>query len=381
MEEILNENHSYDIPQEVIDHEIKYLVEKLEAKPGFNPKVKFDPKTHINFAVAGAKYRFSDLGIEKTHVSPINDIAVVEPFKLFTEDAINMMKWEIFSNHSLLKRHGRLNNSNNSKNANKLDFHISGFIDDTVFTKQAIQSQELKDIINIVMEDQLIIPHQFSMSHVNVSLARTTGEEQTPEDYQEMLTKQDQAIDNITAGVNWHYDSPPLVCVMMLSAPENMIGGETGVKLGDDKTILRVPNAKVGYGTMLQGRVIKHIATKPVNNCERISYVMSFIPEDPNRYDSTCATSERPGVSSAFTNDRFYPLFLNYRFNRVEQRLKQFRAQLMQNYDQNHKFDQLQTVGFIRDIESYLHVTYQDFEAVENKTYPPELFSTPYRDL
>lgn len=383
MEEILNENRTYVIPQHVLDNEVRMLVKKLEAKANFNPHVEFDAKKHINFDKPGTKHRFEDLGIGKTHVKPINEIAAVEPFKLFTQEAVDIIKWEIFSNHKLLKKYGRLNNSNNSNNSSSLDFHISGFIDETTFTKQAFGSEELTDIINEVMEDVLYMPHQFSMSHVNVSLAHNgdDAKENEPVDYDKLKQDQDRDVANITSGVNWHYDSPPLVCVMMLSAPENMVGGETGVRLGDDKSIMRIPNAKEGYGTMLQGRVIKHIATKPMNNCERISYVISFIPKDPTRYDSTCATSERPGVSSAFTNDRFYPVYVDYRLNRIEQRLKLFRTQLVENYNQNRQFDQLNTIEFIRDVELYLKSTYQDFEVINSGEYPPPLFDVPYQDL
>lgn len=380
LKDIFNENHNLDIPQSVFDNEIKAYVQKIINKPGFNPITKFDPAKHLKYTGSGKKHSFESLGITKTHVKPINQIAAVEPFQMFTAEAIDMMNYEIFSNTQLLKKYGRLNQANNSKNASILDFHISGFIDDTEFTKAAWCSPELKAIFNEVMEDKLIMAHRFTMSHINVSLADSSKPELEPGiDYLKLKEEQDKN-DEIDAGVNWHYDSPPLVCVCMLSAPDNMIGGETGIRLGDE-SVLRIPGPKVGYGTMLQGRVIKHIATKPLNNVDRISYVVSFIPEDVNRYDSTCATSERPSVSTAYTNDRFYPTFLSYRFERVEKRLKQYREMLTENYAQDKKFDQMDAIKFIKDIETYLKVSYDDFEVLGEKTYPPPLFKTPYSEL
>lgn len=381
IEDVLNENHSFDIPQSTFDGEIKRLVNDIKAKPGFDPNVSFDPKKHLNYSVMPKKYKFQDLGIPKTHVTPINEIAATDPFNLFTEEAVDLMKYEIFSNEALIKKYGRLNNSNNSKKSSELDFHISGFIDETVFCKAAWTSKELQQIFDEIMEDKLCMPHRYCLGHINVSLARSDLPELDETiDYKKLKEEQDKKADDINSGVSWHYDSPPLVCVMMLSAPPNMIGGETGIRLGDE-SVMRIPNTKVGCATMLQGRVIKHIATKPLNNFDRISYVTSFIAEDPHRPDSTCATSERPSVSSAFTNDMFYPTFLSYRFERIEKRLKSYREELMKNYAKGAKFDQLKAVEFMQEIEDYLKISYQDFEMIEEKPYPPPVFKIPYKDL
>jgi hypothetical protein len=233
MNDILNENHSLDIPDEVFDNELKAFVEKLKSKPGFNPDLKFDVSKHIRFSGPGKKHLFQDLGITKTHVNPISDIAAVEPFQLFTQEAVDMMKYEIFSNAKLIKKYGRLNNANNSRKASSLDFQVSGFIDDTVFTKAAWACSEIKEAINSIMGDKLTVPHRFHMSHLNVSLAKLgVPEHDESIDYLKLKEEQDKN-DDFETGVSWHYDSPPLVCVCMLSANERMIGGETGMKVGD----------------------------------------------------------------------------------------------------------------------------------------------------
>lgn len=155
-EEIFNnENHKLDIPQSVLDNELQVFVNKIKNKPGFDPTVKFDPAKHLNFTTTGKKHSFKSLGITKTHVKPINEIAAVEPFQLFTQEAIDLMNYEIFTDIKLLKRHGRLNHGNSSKNSSKLDFQLSGFIDETVFTKAAWLSPEVKAIFDEVMEDNV----------------------------------------------------------------------------------------------------------------------------------------------------------------------------------------------------------------------------------
>lgn len=380
LDDIYNENHKYDIPQSVIDNEIKQIITNLGDD--FDIYQDFDPDIHLNYKGCGKKYTFDELGIQKTHVTPINDIAATEPFELFSEEAVKIMKYEIFGNEELLKKYGRLNNL--GQKSSQIDLLISGFIDDTRFLKQAWNHPTVKQLFNDIMEDQLIIPHRFCMSHVNVSLASMEGQQEVQshdrEYYVKLKQEQDKNIDTITSTVNWHYDSPPLVCVLMLSAPEDMVGGETGIRLGDE-SIHRIAGPKPGSGTMLQGRVIKHIATKPLNNFERISYVVSFVPEDPMRYDSTCATSERPGAATTFTNDKFYPTFLDFRFDRMTKQLDLYRQKLQQNYTRGEKFNQHEAVTFMKGLENYLATSYQDFETVNNEAYPPPLFSIPYKEL
>ena len=186
--------------------------------------------------------------------------------------------------------------------------------------------------------------------------------------------------ENIPSSLHWHYDSPPMVCVTMLSAPENMIGGETGLRKGDE-TFVTVPNPRVGYATLLQGRVVKHIATKPINKCDRISFVTSYIPEDINVHDTTVCTSEKPSAAPTFTNDRFYPNYVSYRFERIEERLKEYRARLMENYEKEERFDQQKTIDFCEDIEKYLRGTWNEFESINDDVFPPPLVSVPYSEI
>ncbi|CAH6719549.1 hypothetical protein CLIB1444_02S11122 [[Candida] jaroonii] len=375
-DDIMNENLSHSIPDETIDKELFQLVKKIESKPGFDSQIKFDATKHLKPYEIKKKYTFKDFGIEKTHVEPVSEIAATDPFDFITEEAVDLMKWEIFHDKNIVKEFGRA-----TRGKSRLQFQMSGFFDKLRFTKELWTSKEVQQRFNDIMGIELEMPHVFCMGHVNVSLADSTKPELDPSiDYEELLAQQDKNADQVSSALDWHYDSPPLVCVVMLSAPPNMIGGETGIKKGDE-SILRIPNSTPGTATVLQGRVIKHIATKPINNFDRISYVVSFVPKDPLAKDSTCATSERPGATASFTNDKFYPNYLSYRFERVEKRLESFRKELMDNYSKGEKFDQMKSVNFIKDIEEYLKVCYRDFEAISDEPYPPTLFSIPYSEL
>jgi hypothetical protein len=56
--------------------------------------VKFDPKRHLRFIEPKNRIAMKDIGLEGAGISPI---AVTDPFSLFTEEAIQQMRAEIFS--------------------------------------------------------------------------------------------------------------------------------------------------------------------------------------------------------------------------------------------------------------------------------------------
>lgn len=382
-EDILNENHSLDIPESIIDNEVYNLVKDITEKPGFNPHVKFDPKIHLTYHTNKniTKRTLSDLQISKTHVKPMSEVAAVEPFSLFTVDAIDIMKWEIFANKHVLDVCGRI-----VEHGEPHDLYISGFSDYTPFTKDAFTHPETVEIFNRLMGVDVHCPHTFHLSHINAVLApRKRGEpayEETAEELTKLREQQDAEADSIPNIGGWHYDSPPMVCVVMFSAPPNMVRGETAIRTGtENEDVLRFSNGQVGQATLLQGRIIKHIATKPLNKCDRITYVASLLPKDPEAYDSSSAQSERPGAASTFTNDRFYPNLVNYRMERIKKRLENYQNKIMDNYSKGIKFDQLDSVEFMKDIEDYLHRTWINFEAVSDEPFPPPVFDVPYKDL
>lgn len=384
--EILNENRHLEIPQKTLDNEIATLIADIENKPGFKKDQQFDPEKHIIFSYEAfentKKYSLSELGINKTHCQPLMDLAGTNPFPLFSEEATDMMKWEIFSNPDLVKEFGRVTNYGKGADEGR-DVQVSGFAHNTKFTSTALTHPKTKQILDDIAGMKVKMPHVFSMGSVNASFAPVidgTVKTESAAELEELKKKQNSQGNEIPSTLNWHYDSPPLVLVLMLSAPETMIGGETAIRTGDE-SLYRIPSPKVGYATFLQGRVVKHIATKPLNSCNRISFVASFIPEDPEVHDSTVCTSERPFSASTYTNDKFYPNFVNYRFERMEQRLGLFRDRLMKAYDIGQKFDQSKVIDFCKEIERYLRGTWEEFELVNDEPFPPKHFSIPYSQL
>lgn len=376
-EEILNGSPSYKIPQETVDNEITTLLKKLEIKEGFDPNKQFDPDVHLLYKDSDfektRRLTFDDLDIPKTHVPPISDIAISDPFPLFTEEACDMMKWEAFQRENV-EKYGRLPKM--STGATSIDFQICGYTKNSPFTVAAWKHPRTQEIINKFAGVRLKIMFDYEIAHINASLI----DSRKPVGYEVEKPKADEKKED-KAVFNWHYDSNSFTVVLMLSTNDKMQGGKTGMKNGDDETVY-VDGPKIGYANVLQGRVIKHIATKPTTNDERISSIVGYVPEDLDVPDTTVVTTFRPSVAPRSIHNEYYPQWMEYRFKRIEERLAKKRKELIEKLEKGERFEQIEVANFCKDISEYLTKSWNEFEAVvENEVFPPPLFSIPYKEL
>lgn len=78
----------------------------------------------------------------------------------------------------------------------------------------------------------------FEIGHVNVSINSNESQEEAAKAIAEHRSRQeDEGVagcpwEDDTPVVDWHTDSYPFVCVLMLSNCEGMIGGETALRTG-----------------------------------------------------------------------------------------------------------------------------------------------------
>lgn len=383
-QEVLDGSPSFAIPKDTINNEIATLINKLEAKPGFDPRQGFDPKRHLLYTEADfdkvRRLSLQDLGIEKTHVPAISDIAVSDPFPLFTEEACDIMKWEAFQAENVAK-YGKVPKM--SLGATATDFQICGYTNNSPFTVAAWKHPETQDIINKFAGVKLQIMFDYEIAHINASLI----DKRIPEGadtslLHEQTSKQTKTDKNSPKAVfNWHYDSNSMTAVLMLSTKDSMEGGKTGLRNGNEDVVY-VDGPKIGYATILQGRVVKHIATKPSTNDERISSIVGYVPKSYDVPDTTVLTTFRPSVSPRSIHNEYYPQWMDYRFKRVEGQLAEKRKQLMDKLRQGQQFNQLEVVEFCKGICDYLTTSWNEFETVvENEVFPPKIFSVPYNDL
>lgn len=102
----------------------------------------------------------------------------------------------------------------------------------------AWKSPETLAIISEVAGVNLVPQMDFEIGHINISMQ---SEEQKHESIAAVAEKKSREADEGVAGcpweddnpiVDWHTDSYPFVCVLMLSECTNMIGGETALRTG-----------------------------------------------------------------------------------------------------------------------------------------------------
>lgn len=121
--------------------------------------------------------------------------------------------------------------------------------------------------------------------------------------------------DSNTPIVGWHQDSFPFVLVLMLSDTTNMTGGETAIRTGNGD-IMKVSGPKKGWGVVLQGRHINHIALPTFGGAERVTLVTSFRCKDHNLQDDSGLMTVRP-VSHP---DVLFPQWCKYRLDILHKR-------------------------------------------------------------
>lgn len=376
------------IPQKTRDNEIKALLKRVTSKPGFNPNLKFDPAKHIVFKPEYYKttktFSLGDLNIQKTHVPRVTDFGAAYPFPLISEEAVDMILYEALQDE-VIDDFARLPNL--ATGATRLDFHIGGHASTKApFTEALSSCKEIQEVVSTFFGIPMKHIFNSECSHLNVSLATSDPEEmqaypQTEEEVKDKLKAQDAGDgDEIPSTLGLHYDSTTVALVIMLDLPEEAVGGQTTIITGDEK-VVRVPEPKIGYATMIQGRILKHLASKPVTNHNRITFVNGFAVTGPELLDNTALTSTKPSVLPRARFDLFYRDWVEYKFKHLEEHLAYIREKVVDKYEKGEGFDQPAFVEKCMEIETYVKKIYDEMECVNNPPYPPPVFKQPYDQL
>lgn len=379
---------THEVPQKTRELEIANLLERVTSSPNFDPNLKFDPKKHIAFKPeyydTTNTFTLQDLGIMKTHVPKVTDFGAAFPFPLITDEAVNMLLYEALQ-PEVLDKFARLPNL--ATDATRLDFHIGGHSDTHgSFTKRLVESPEIAEIVSKFFGTSMSSIYNSEVAHLNVSLATADPIEQskypqTKEEIMQKLSTQDAGDGaEIPSTLGLHYDSTTVALVIMLDLPEDAMGGQTTIVTGDER-VVRVPEPKVGYATMIQGRVLKHLASKPVTNHNRISLVNGFAVSGPEFLDNTALTSTKPSVLPRARFDLFYKDWVDYKFSMLAKHLDYVREKVIEDYENGKGFEQEGFVAKCINIENYVKKCYDEMECINNPPYPSPHFKIPYNEL
>ncbi|KAH7142075.1 hypothetical protein EDB81DRAFT_691542 [Dactylonectria macrodidyma] len=261
-------------------------------------KLEFDAKTHINFVPPNKTYTMTEIGLEGEGIS---DVAISEPFSLFTQEAAQQIRREIFSEPVLEKCQYA---SSFAKNM------IRGYSqEDAPFTHALWKCPEVVGAVSLIAGIEVVPAFEYEIGHINITINEESSE-----------TKDDGV------GFSWHYDSFPFVCVTMLSDCTGMTGGETALRTGTGE-IMKARGPDMGTAVILQGRYIEHAALKALGGRERISMITPFRPKSPFVRDELVLTGSR----SISALSELYLDYAEYRATVLEERFreeaKKFREQ------------------------------------------------------
>lgn len=223
----------------------------------------FNAGKHLRFKAPQKVYTMKELGLNPpTATSPV---AITEPFPLFSMEGIKELRKDIFrpdvvSKHAWRQKPGV--------------FIVRGTGTDTPFVNDAWRSAELLGAVSKAAGVDLIPVFDYDIAHTNVQVDAERAKndniyEILPEAEPPKQSDDPSLIDQaaVTRDINdknaivgdWHNDVYPWVCVLMLSDPTGMSGGETALRKGDG-SFMKVRGPELGYAVMMQGGSINHAA-------------------------------------------------------------------------------------------------------------------------
>ncbi|KAG9236905.1 hypothetical protein BJ875DRAFT_438978 [Amylocarpus encephaloides] len=259
----------------------------------------FHPAKHLAFETPKKVYTMEEIGYSAT--SGVSPIAVSEPFRLFSEEAVNIMRSEVLNDEVQEKY------SYTSDIAPK---QLRGYAPKHgKFVFEAWKHPETLAIISKIAGVDVVPVMDYEIGHVNLSLPRKGNDY----DSKTMISEEDD-----TPIVGWHRDSYPFVCVLMMSDTTGMVGGETALRTGTGE-IKKVRGPSMGCAVVLQGRYIDHQALRAYGGQERITMVTSFRPKSPSVRDDTVLNTVRP-ISNL---SDLYGQTIEYQLENAESRIRQ----------------------------------------------------------
>ncbi|CZR50692.1 uncharacterized protein PAC_00566 [Phialocephala subalpina] len=252
----------------------------------------FNPSKHLQYEEPTHIHTMEDIGFAASKgVSPV---AVSEPFRLFSEEAVNIMREEIFDPEVQEKY---------SYTSDISPRQLRGYAPKHgKFIFEAWKHPETLALVSKIAGVELVPVMDYEIGHINLSVPGS---------------KRDANMDD-EAIVGWHRDSYPFVCVLMMSDTTNMIGGETALRTGTGE-IRKVRGPSKGCAVVLQGRYIDHQALRAFGGQERVTMVTSFRPRSPRIRDDTVLKTVRP-ISNL---SDLYGQAVEYQLENAESRIRQ----------------------------------------------------------
>lgn len=275
--------------------EIKHQIfqkpdDRLDTPPESPTMGSFDPSRHLNFSPPKEFYTLEELGLSSE--GSTSPVAITAPFPLLSEEGIKATRADLFRQEILEKYRWK-----EAKDPNV--YKLRGYAQAAPFVYDMWSSDAMLKACSQAAGCDLEVVFDYEIGHINVQLP--PGKAKSDADIENLLppavpprqradvdstAAEEAAKEDIQNVTSWHNDSYPWVCVVMLSDPTGMKGGETALRKGDG-SLLKVRGPSMGSAVMMQGGLINHVALKALGDGERITMVTSFRPKDPHMPDSS----------------------------------------------------------------------------------------------
>ncbi|CDK25501.1 unnamed protein product [Kuraishia capsulata CBS 1993] len=320
---------------------------------------KFDPKVHLSFQAESVsttkRLTMAELGIFSE--TAISDIGVSDPFDLFTEEAVEIMRAEILRTE-VFEKWARYSYSSTTG----LDCVIRGYAKYTCpFTYAAWTHPETVKAVSLMAGVELQVIMDYEVAHINIAMKSKEDADNQIIEAKRKSNMNDEYDDKIPAVVGWHNDSYPFVCVLMLSDTTAMIGGETLLKMGNGK-IVPTPGPSKGKAVILQGREISHLAPIPLGYTERITAVTSYRAKDATKPDMSVLSTVKPEISFGSMYNEFYPEWIEYRMNLIKERCDLLTTKVNSDLKAGKTFAKDDAMKTLKEMDAYLHKTWKEME-------------------
>ncbi|CUM64983.1 uncharacterized protein PRCAT00002601001 [Priceomyces carsonii] len=367
IELIQNGNLHRRVKDSVYDENLAKSYQELVEKTGLTSTddIKFDPSKHLKYYSEDPidKHSFhntrrltmEELGLSnKNQISPIG---VSDPFPLFTDEAVNIMKQEILKKEIFSKYARHCYNSTTGLDCNLRGYVKNGSEISTPFIYQAWTHPKTTELVSTMAGVELEVIMDYEIAHVNIGIKDPKVAEEEKLRNSDVASKSVGDSEEIPAIVGWHYDSYPFVCVLMLSDTSEMIGGETSLRMGDRGKVAIVPGPQSGSAAVLQGRLIEHIAPSPMGMTERITMVTSYRAKDPLVREDSVLSTVKPEINYGSRYNDFYPQWIQYRVDIMKKRLDYLNNNCK---DDKGTFNKEFATSYLKEIEAFLRKTYEE---------------------
>lgn len=384
LQKIKGGNLHHCVPEENYEKTIKSIYSKLlESGLIQNENVDFNPEKHLQYYAGGesAQQKYDNtrrLSLEELGISDkdlISPVGVSDPFPLFTDEAVSIMKKEVL-NKDLFMKYAR----HSATSSSGLDCTIRGFVKNgdkinAPFTYQAWTHPKTVELVSKMAGVELEVVMDYEIAHTNVGMRTPESvnayKNQKATKSLEQTLKEGDDGEEIDAIIGWHHDSYPFVCVLMLSDTSKMVGGETALRMGGDgKKVAVVPGPQLGSASVLQGRIIEHIAPSPKDSCERITMVTSYRAKNPLLNEGSVLKTVKPEVNFGSRYNDFYPQWIAYRCKLLQERLQHLSENCR---DENGDFDKEYSENFLKGIEKYVKATYEEMQLTDQEWHKATL--------